>query len=430
MRVAVVGAGIIGLASAYHLLKDGHEVVLVEAATPGVGASHGNAGWIVPADCGPVAAPGVVFKSLKWMLRTDSPLYVKPSLRPDFVRFMLAMARRSNAEDFRTALQANLGLAEGTMDLLDDYAADGISFEMHSEGLLCAFTDAQALAHHQADNDILARQGIAPQLLTGEQVAEKEPALRPSLAGGLFFPDERHLRPDQLVAGLARRCTELGATILTGTAVTAVRRDASGSVTALLTGTGPVVADQYLLAAGAHTGPLSALFGAPMPVRPGKGYSVDYSPAPAKLNAAVNLSDAKVAVTPLDGRLRLAGTMEFAGLDTVVNQVRVAAIRRAPSSYFVEWDADLEPEIGPWAGIRPMTPDGLPVLGRLPGVSNGWVAAGHGMLGVTLGPGTGRAMAAAIGTGTAPALLAPFDPRRFRNARGRAVAYPRPVGAR
>ncbi len=148
-------------------------------------------------------------------------------------------------------------------------------------------------------------------------------------------------------------------------------------------------------------------------MHPGKGYSVDYTPAPTQLKAMVNLSDAKVAVTPMDGRLRLAGTMEFAGLDTAIHPLRVRAIQNAPTRYFVDWNPDRTPEIGPWAGIRPMTPDGLPIIGRLHGLPNAWVATGHGMLGVTLGPATGRGVAQAIGAGTVPAVLAPFDPQRF-----------------
>jgi D-amino-acid dehydrogenase len=423
VKVAIVGAGIIGLTSAYHLLQDGHEVTLIDAAYPGAGASHGNAGWIVPAEVGPVAAPGMVLQGLKWMLRKDSPLYVRPSLRPDFLQFMVALARRSNRNDFRAALQANLSLAEGTMGLLDDYVADGIPFEMHDDGLILAFASVEAFHHHQTDLDIPTDHGLDPRVLTGEQVAELEPALRATLAGGIHFPHERHLRPDELVRGLVDRCIALGATLLERTPLTGVRHD--GTVRAILTNAGEVTADQYLLAAGAHSGPLSTLFGAQMPIRPGKGYSVDYSPPPVRLTAAVNLCDAKVAVTPLRNRLRLAGTMEFAGLDTTINPARVDAIRRAPGRYFVDWDESRAPTIGPWAGARPMTPDGLPVLGRLPGLSNAWVASGHGMLGITLGPGTGRAMAEAIGTGIAPTVLGPFDPMRFRSTRGRAVVYPR-----
>jgi D-amino-acid dehydrogenase len=415
MRVAIVGAGIIGLASAYHLLQDGHDVTLIDAAVPGAGASHGNAGWVVPADAAPVAAPGVVLQALKWMLRPASPLYVRPSLNPAFVRFMVAMARRCNRDDFRSAFTANLVLCEDTLDLLDAYTADGVKFEMHTEGLILAFAEQEALDHHITDLDIPAEHGLEPEVLTGSALAALEPSLRPQLAGGIHFPHERHLRPDALVSALAARCRELDATFRDHAPVTAVRRDSR--VHALVTPAGDVTADAVVLAAGAHSGPLSRLFGVRLPVRPGKGYSVDYEPAPVSLKRMVNLADARVAVTPLDRRLRLAGTMEFAGLDTRISPVRVRAIRQAPTRYFTEWDPELPPCSAPWAAARPMTPDGLPIIGRIPGLDNAWVATGHGMFGVTLGPGTGRALASAISNGAVPAALAPFDPRRFRHRR-------------
>lgn len=428
MRIVVVGAGVIGVASAYHLVKDGHEVTVVDALTPGAGASHANAGWVVPADVGPVPAPGMVLKGLKWMLHRDSPLYVKPSLRPEFVRFMLAMARRCNATDFDAALRANLVLCEDTMSLFDAYASDSVRFEMHAEGLIMAHTDRDAFERRVAALAVPREHGLEPEVLTGEQLAAREPALRPTLAGGVYFPHERHLRPDSLMTGLAERCRQLGVTFLNHAPVTGVQRDdrARSLVRALVTPAGTVEGDVFLLAAGAYSGPLARLFGTPLPVRPGKGYSLDYTPAPVKLSRAVNLCDAKVAVTPLDGRLRLAGTMEFAGLDEKVNPVRVTAIKRAPAQYFRDWDPGRLTHSAPWAGARPMTPDGLPIIGQLPGLANAWVATGHGMLGVTLGPGTARAVAEAIGNGSLPPRLGAFSPDRFFSRSRRPTSHPRP----
>jgi D-amino-acid dehydrogenase len=169
-------------------------------------------------------------------------------------------------------------------------------------------------------------------------------------------------------------------------------------------------ADRFILAAGAWTGPLSKLFKQPLPVRPGKGYSLEV-PAYA-LKGAVNLSDAKVAVTPFNARLRLAGTMEFGGLDEKINQVRIDAILRAPRTYFRGWEPPAEP-VTPRAGIRPMTPDGMPVIGALGNLSNTYVSTGHGMLGVTLAPGSAAALTNLILKGkTSPALL-PFTSARF-----------------
>lgn len=421
MKVVIIGGGVIGLTTAYHLLKEGQEVTIVEAGELGAGASHGNAGYIVPSDSGPVPAPGMVLKGLKWMLHRDSPLYVKPSLRPDFVRFMLALASRCNATDFDDAYRANLSLCEEAADLLDSYAADGVKFEMHNQGYLSAYADRHNFEHRVAGLGTAREYGLAPEVWTGKEMAQREPALLPSLAGGVYFPQDRHLRPDTLMRGLATRCRELGGTLLTGNPVTAVRRD--DRVRAVVTPAGAIEGDQFLIACGAYSAPVAELFGSSVPIRPGKGYSVDYAPAPVSLTCSVNLADAKVAVTPMNGRLRLAGTMEFAGLDANVNDLRVRAITEAPSRYFADWKPTEHSK--PWAGARPMTPDGLPLIGRLPGGENLWIAAGHGMLGVTLGPSTGKGLAAAITTGTVPAPLIPFTPQRYYSASGRLRMRPR-----
>jgi D-amino-acid dehydrogenase len=181
-------------------------------------------------------------------------------------------------------------------------------------------------------------------------------------------------------------------------------------VTALRTRSERHEADAFVLAAGPWTGSLSPMFGQRLPVRPGKGYSVDLPPV--ALRGATNLSDVRVAVTPFSDRLRLAGTMEFAGLDEDVNDVRVAAILRAPYLYLRDWQPPATPPLAK-AGMRPMTPDGLPVIGRIPGLANVFVSSGHGMLGVTLAPGSARALTDLVLHGICRPELVPFDPARF-----------------
>ncbi len=427
MKVAIVGGGVIGLTSAYHLARHGVDVTVVDARTPGRGASHGNAGWVVPADVGPVPAPGMVRQGLRWMLRPDSPLYVRPSLDPQLARFMLTMARHCNRRDFRAGMRANLRLGERTIALLDEYRRDGVAFEMHEQGLLMAFATAAEFEAHCHDLDLIGEFGRTPKTLTGSEITEREPALQPGLHAALFFPDERHVRPDTLMTGLVNRCRELGVDIRAQTPVVSLRHD-NDRIGAIELADGTLTADAFLLAAGAHSGGLSRTFGVPLPVRAGKGYSLDYAPPPVQVTSTILLAETKVALTPLDGALRLAGTMEFARLDTVVNDVRVAAIRRAPQRYVKHWD-DPAPTTAPWAGARPMTPDGLPIIGRLPGLANGYVATGHGMLGITLGPATGELIAQTIVTGKVPDVLAPFDPRRY--ARGvSSRTRPRRYGSR
>ena len=256
--------------------------------------------------------------------------------------------------------------------------------------------------------------------------------------GGIFFPQERHLDPRAFVRELHRNLVGRGVRIVEDAPVTRVEtRDAGGTRRVVAvhtaaghtaaghtaaghtatghTATGRVEADAVVLATGAWSGHTAELFGRRLPVRPGKGYSVDVAPLP--LRSPTNLSDVKVAVTPFADRLRLAGTMEFAGLDEDVNQVRVAAILRGPKTYLRGWATPTRSEDGqplrPVAGMRPMTPDGLPAIGALPGLGNAYVSTGHGMLGVTLAPGSARALTELVLSGRRPEVLAPFDPARF-----------------
>ncbi|WP_209440589.1 NAD(P)/FAD-dependent oxidoreductase [Streptomyces mutabilis] len=386
-------------------------MVVLDARRAGSAASHGNAAKIALAESGPVPAPGVILQGLKWMLRPDSPLYVKPSPAPDFLKFMLSMARHCTARDFRAGLETTLRLAEGTMDLLDDWGRDGISFEMHKAGVLLAFETRERYEEQCASLDIFERFGMVPEHLHGDAVREKEPALNDRNQHGLFFPDDRQVEPDSLTEGLLKRCQELGVEIYEHTPVRRFLRQ-GGTVTGVLTDEGRINGDTLLLAAGVWTGRLSRELGVPLPIRPGKGYSVDYSPAPVQLRTSLTLEDARVAVTPLDGFLRLAGTMEFGGLEENINPRRVAAIKQAAANAFTGWD-NPPGEAEPWAGMRPMTPDGLPIIGRLGRLPNVYVASGHGMLGLTLAPATAEIITETITQQRVPAVAEPISPLRF-----------------
>lgn len=411
--VVIIGGGAVGLISAYHLAREGAQVTVVDARRTGRGAAEVNAGWICPAESAPVPGPGMISKSLKWMLRRDSPLYIRPSLDPTFVKFMLGMWRSSNAAAQRAGFEAHLRLADGTVQAYDDYRADGLDFELRHDGLLMTFLDRENFEHHQDNLDLVRKFGREPQVLVGDDVRAHEPHLSDRVHGGIFFPQEEHVDPNALMRSLHRRLLELGVDILEDSPLSGITTSGS-RLTHILAGEQSLQADAFVLAAGAWTGPLSRLIGVPLPVRPGKGYSIDV--APFGLRSSTNLSDAKVAVTPLTRNLRLAGTMEFGGLDEELNQIRVGAILKAPRAYFRDWQPPEPGQVSPRAGIRPMTPDGMPVIGRLGHFENAYVSTGHGMQGITLGPGSALALTELVLRGTLPDVLTPFTPARFTRA--------------
>lgn len=411
--VVVIGGGAVGLISAYHLAREGAQVTVVDARSTGQGAAEVNAGWICPAESAPVPGPGMISKSLKWMLRRDSPLYIRPSLDPTFVKFMLGMWQSSNAPAQRAGFEAHLRLADGTISAYDEYRADGLDFELHHDGLLMAFLDREDFEHHLDNLDLARRFDRDPRVLVGDEVRVHEPHLSDRVYGGIFFPREEHIDPNALMRALHRRLVQLGVRIVEGAPLAGVTKSGA-RLTHIVAGNQTLEADAFVLAAGAWTGPLSRLIGVPLPIRPGKGYSVDT--APFDLRSPTNLAEAKVAATPLSRNLRLAGTMEFGGLDEELNQVRVGAILKAPTAYFRNWQRPDTTQLSPRAGIRPMTPDGMPVIGRLGELDNVYVSTGHGMQGITLGPGSALALTELVLRGTTPEVLLPFSPARFTKA--------------
>ncbi|SDU94802.1 D-amino-acid dehydrogenase [Microlunatus sagamiharensis] len=411
-HVVVIGGGVIGLTAAYQLAVDGARVTLVDARRTGRGAAEVNAGWVCPAESAPVPGPGMISTSLKWMFRRDSPLYIRPSLDPQFVRFMLGMWRSCNAPAQQAGFEAHLRLAQSSGEAYDRYRADGLDFELRHDGLLMAFLEEHNLDHHRPLLELARRYDRDPQVLLGDDARVQEPQLTDRVHGAIYLPREDHLDPPALMRALHARLLELGVTIVEGAPISGARHG-QGGLESITAGTEQVGGDAYVLAAGAWTGPISRLLGVPLPIRPGKGYSIDVEPY--ALRSSVNLSDAKVAVTPLSRNLRLAGTMEFAGLDEELNQVRIGAILRAPTAYFRDWAPPTGP-VTPKAGIRPMTPDGIPVIGRLGDLTNTYVSSGHGMQGITLGPGSALSLSRLVLTGETSDVILPFAPQRFTRA--------------
>jgi D-amino-acid dehydrogenase len=422
VRIVVVGAGIVGLACGYELLQDGHDVVVVDTATAGQAASHGNAAKIAIAEAGPVPAPGMVLQGLKWMLRSDSPLYVRPSLSPRFLRFMIAMARNCTEQQFRAGLALNLRHAAKANDLFDEWQNAGMHFEMHQRGVLLAYENTDHFEDRLRYQDVFSAYGAEPDILDATGVHDVEPALSDRIQHGLFYPEDRQIEPDSLTAALVAHITKLGGSVHETTSVVGFDRGLRG-VEGVRTNSGDRLAcDGVVLAAGVWTGPLSAKLGVPVPIRPGKGYSVDYRPAPFNLRTSLTFEDARVAVTPLNGVIRVAGTMEFSGYDNSINPTRIAAIKRAAAEGFGNWDPEA-PHDPAWTGMRPMTPDGLPAIGPLVDGANVWVASGHGMLGLTLAPTTARTIRQLVrGETTSDPETSParFHRRARRTARRRA----------
>jgi D-amino-acid dehydrogenase len=410
-RTIVIGAGVIGLACARELRKRGDDVLVVDRGRPGAACSSGNAGWVVPAMSAPIPAPGLVGTSLRWMLRRDSPLYIRPRLDPRFAGWLWRFWRNCRPGPHRAGLNAVAGLNRRTMALFDELRADGVDFEMHRRGLLYLGLSRESVAHAAHEVQQLGQIGyLLPDILSADEVRDLEPAVSRAVAGGFLLPDERHVRPESLTAGLVRALTEHDVTIESDIDVIgADLRD--GGVTAVRTNGGSLEVERVLIAAGAWTGELAGRFGARLPIEAGKGYSITVDQPERPPDHPLDLIEARVACTPFDGALRLAGTMELSGTNLTLRAERVDAIRRAGKRYLGRsWSGGREQV---WVGMRPLTPDGLPVIGRLPGLANAWVASGHAMLGVTLAPATAEVVVRQMHGEETGVDDAAFDPGRF-----------------
>lgn len=413
-RVVVIGGGVIGLCAAFSLQRRGHEVTVVESHTGSHGASVVNAGWVCPAFSDPVPSPGLIQTSMKWMLRSDSPLYIKPSLDADFLRWLVSFWRKCNDRSFAHGLEALGTLNQQTFAFYDALSSAGVAFERHQAGILFVFHSLAKMEHELVALEPYANLGIAPPTVyRGAELHDLEPALSPSISGGFWHAGERHIRPDTLTTGLTRWLVERGVEFRFETQAIDFAH-AGGNVSAVETTGGEIETDAVVIAAGVWSGELSRRVGVKLPLQGGKGYCLDYSPPPVELGRPVDFAEDRFACTPMDGMIRLAGTMEFSGINDTVRPERVAAIASAASRGFTGWPAGVE-RAKVDQGLRPMTPDGLPLIGLLPGFSNLAVATGHATLGLTLAPSTGEEIAELIGTGRASDLLAPFNPARFQS---------------
>jgi D-amino-acid dehydrogenase len=408
-RTVVIGAGVIGLASAYALRKRGEDVVLIDEATPGAGCSAGNAGWIVPSLAEPLPMPGLTWTSLRWMLNRDSPLHIAPSALPELTGWLWSFWRHCNNADFRAGRAAWAKLTEHIMDSYDALVADGVQVEMHRTGLLFVFLSESVMRH--VLEQVGATNGNDAQPITGRELHDLEPVLSASVTAGLLLPHERHVRPESLCQGLLARIQELGVEVRSGVAATGgvIERE---SLRAIRTSEGDIPADRCLITAGARSGLVSAaVAGVPLAIQAGKGYAITVSGRSSPFSNALYLDEARLGCSPFVGGYRFAGTMELSGINDRLVPERVAAIRRAARRYLtLSADADHGVE---WVGMRPITSDGVPAIGRLPSRQNVFVATGHGMLGVTCSITTATLIADLITSGRSSVDLSPFDPGRL-----------------
>jgi D-amino-acid dehydrogenase len=389
--VVVIGAGVVGLSVAYYALREGHRVTVVERG----GRDHdccslGNAGMVTPSHFIPLAAPGMVSLGLRMMMNPESPFWVRPRLSRDLVewgiRFCQA-ATASRAEQSAPVLRDLLLASRASFEELSDALPGG--FGLVQKGLL-NLCKTEATLHEEGHVVEAAHKlGLEAELLDAAELARLEPNIRMDVAGAVYFPQDCHLTPARLMSQLLCAVEDGGADMRWNSEVIGWR--ASGSkIEAIQTSTGDITGDEYVLAAGAFSPQTVRNLGIRLPMQAGRGYNLTL-PKPKSLpTKCAILTEGRVAVTPMGSSLRFAGTMEIVDTNEPMRQSRIDGILKTIPKYYPDFSAADFTGITPWSGMRPCSPDGLPYIGRFGRYSNLIAATGHAMLGVSLGPITGK----------------------------------------
>jgi D-amino-acid dehydrogenase len=377
------------------------------------GCSFGNAGMIVPSHFVPLAAPGMVKLGLKWMLNPESPFYIKPRLDWDLLSWGFKFWRASTSGRVRRAAPLLRDLQLASRACFEDLAErTGNSFDLVKRGLLMLCKTQHTLDEEAKTAEQAGRLGIPAEVLDAKQTAALDPDIRMDVAGAVYFSKDCHLSPNRFMAGLQQHLKQTGAEFSWNTDITGWRADDS-RVEAVRTTAGDFTADEFVLCGGAWSPVVARELRLHLPMQAGKGYSLTLARPRQLPQICALLAEARVAVTPMGGSLRFGGTMEMAGLNEDINPVRVQGIIKSVPRYYPEFTPHDFDGVQPWRGLRPCTPDGLPYVGRSARYSNLCVATGHAMLGLSLGPITGK-LVAEILSGENPSIpINLLDPDRY-----------------
>jgi D-amino-acid dehydrogenase len=402
MRVAILGSGVIGATAAYYLARAGHDVTVVDRQPgPALETSYANAGEVSPGYSAPWAGPGVPIKAIKWLLMHHSPLVIKPMLEAAMWRWGLAMLANCTEARYAINKARMVRLAEFSRDcMIELRRATGIAYDERMQGTLQLFRTQKQLDGIGKDVEILKQYEVPYQVLDRAGYLQYEPALaevQHKFVGALRLPGDETGDCYLFTNRIAELAKAAGAVFRFGTAVRALKHE-GGAVSGVLTDQGEIVADRTLVALGSYSPALVAPLGLRLPVYPVKGFSITVPITEASKSPESTIMDEthKVAVTRLGDRIRVGGTAQLSGYDLQLNAQRRRTLEFVVTDLFPHGGDVARAEF--WTGLRPMTPDGTPIVGPTP-IGNLWLATGHGTLGWTMAAGTGRLLAAWMGGG-------------------------------
>ena len=412
-NVTIIGGGIIGLCSAYYLEKEGYTVTVIDRAEITDGCSFGNMGYMSPSHFIPLASPGIIAEGIEHMLSSSSPFYIKPRLNLDLMQWGYHFWKSSNAETVKKNAPYLNNILQFSRLLMNEMIIEiGNYFEMEEIGCLMMCKEQKTLDHefHMADD--AEKFGLKVERLNREQVQYLEPDVALNVSGAVLFKDDCHFNPGKLILLLKDHLEKKGVQFILNTTVTGLEKS-NNRVTAILTSNGKYDCKEIVLAAGSWLPELAKMLGIKLLLQAGKGYSYTYPFVEKNIKYPAILVDGRCAITPWGNKLRIGGTMELSGINNKVLVKRMQGIYESARDFYPGLKIDFPSVEKIWTGLRPVTPDGLPYIGKTSDFTNVTFAGGHAMLGISQGTGTGKLVSEIISQKKCSIDITAFNVKRF-----------------
>ena len=388
-NVIVIGGGIIGLCSAYYLQKEGCQVTIVDQSNMDAGASYVNAGLLSPSHIIPLAAPGVIKKGLKWMFNSSSPLYIKPRFDIEFLKWVWAFNRSCNAKNVQKSIPIIKNMAVLSQNLYNDIKQhENFTFHYEKKGLFMLCRSNKALDAEVKVANLAKKEGLKAEVLTCEAVKNMEPNINMNIIGATYYKCDHHTTPHEFMEEMKTYLKTVGVQFYKNESVEDIVI-MNKKIASIITNKQEIKADEFVLTAGSWSSLLSKKIGLNMLLQAGKGYRIN-SCKNTNITIPAILAEAKVGVTPMNGFTRFAGTMEIAGINQSINKTRVEAIANEVSKYYPEIVISKKEKEEATSGLRPISPDGLPYIGKSDKCNNLTIATGHAMMGWSMATVTGK----------------------------------------
>jgi len=411
-EVVIIGGGVIGLCSAYYLQKEGHKVTVIDKSDFSTGASYVNAGIITPSHIISLAAPGMINKGIKWMLSSTSPLSIKPRLDYDFLQWTWLFKKSSTPQKVAASIPVIKNINLFSRDLYEELkASNNFDFHYQHKGLMMYYKTDKMGEEEWNIGKLAIKEGLTVEHLTKEEAQKLEPNVNLDIEGAVYYHSDAHMTPNEFMLQLKSYLERNNVTFLANKEVIDFQIS-EGKIKSISTKNNTITADEFVLTTGSWTQKLAKKLGITIPVQAGKGYRINVKRETGIRIPAI-LTEAKVAVTPMDGFTRFGGTMEISGINSQINSKRVNSIANAGESYYNGLQINQQERTNVESGLRPCSPDGLPYIGKLSKIKNVTIAAGHAMMGWSLGPATGKLVSEIISHKKTSVNITPFNVERF-----------------